>query len=384
LWKIDGYLKVANHIKSEFKVWPGENYFEFPYDWRRDNRVAARKLAVAASGWLRAWRESSGNQSAKLILVGHSMGGLVSRHYLECLEGWRNTRMLVTFGTPYRGSLNALNFLVNGFAKKLGPFKLINLSTLLRSLTSVYQLLPVYPCVDVGGPDLVRVADAKRLPKVDMARATAARAFHEEIREAVASHLKDEEYRTHQYLIRPVVGVFQPTLQSARLSGDVFEILRTYKGEDQDGDGTVPRISATPYELGNNPPAMYASERHGSLQNFDSVLDQLTAVLSGIELDLSTYFVENVQLKLDLEDVYTTTEQITIRSRPTAEPVNLNATIVDVDTGTVVASGELTRDDGEWHSSTWGPLAAGAYRVTVGGDFGVDPVTDVFAVMEAE
>ena len=45
---------------------------------------------------------------------------------------------------------NAVDFLVNGFVKKLGPLKVADLTALLRSLTSVYQLLPIYPCVDVG------------------------------------------------------------------------------------------------------------------------------------------------------------------------------------------------------------------------------------------
>jgi pimeloyl-ACP methyl ester carboxylesterase len=119
-WKIDGYGKVATAIEEAFDVRRGENFFEFPYDWRRDNRVAARKLARDTHDWLSAWRESSGNDDAKLILVGHSMGGIVSRYFVEVLDGWRDTRMLVTFGTPYRGSLNALGFLVNGMAKKLG------------------------------------------------------------------------------------------------------------------------------------------------------------------------------------------------------------------------------------------------------------------------
>ena len=96
----------------------GQNWFDFPYDWRRDNRVAARHLAERAPAWLHAWRKQSGNKDAKLVLVGHSMGGLVARHYLEVLGGWRDARMLVTFGTPYRGSLNALDFLCNGFKKR--------------------------------------------------------------------------------------------------------------------------------------------------------------------------------------------------------------------------------------------------------------------------
>ena len=104
------------------------------------------------------------------MLVGHSMGGLVARHYLEVLDGWRDTRMLVTFGTPYRGSLNALDFLCNGFKKKIGPIG-VDLTRLLRSLTSVYQLLPRYPVIDSGSGDLTRVAETADLPGVDPVRA---------------------------------------------------------------------------------------------------------------------------------------------------------------------------------------------------------------------
>ena len=63
-----------------------------------------RRLKEQTDRWLWEWRRES--PEAKLILVGHSMGGLVARYFLECLEGWRDTRQLVTFGTPYRGSLN--------------------------------------------------------------------------------------------------------------------------------------------------------------------------------------------------------------------------------------------------------------------------------------
>ena len=119
LWKIDGYSKLSAYLQREFAVTPGRNFFTFPYDWRRDNRVAARRLKEQADRWLREWRRES--PDAKLILVGHSMGGLVARYFLECLDGWRDTRRLVTFGTPYRGSLNALNFLVHGMQKTARP-----------------------------------------------------------------------------------------------------------------------------------------------------------------------------------------------------------------------------------------------------------------------
>src|ERR671910_327800 len=185
LWKIDGYSKVLQYVTETFDVRAGENFFEFPYDWRRDNRVAARKLAKSAEGWLAAWRQKSGADDAKLILVGHSMGGIVSRYYLECLDGWRDTRVLVTFGTPYSGSLNAVGTLVNGLKKKIGPVG-IDLSELVRSLTAIYQLLPTYACYDGGDGQLVGVSEAT-IPHVDRERAKAAAEFHDEIRNAFPS-----------------------------------------------------------------------------------------------------------------------------------------------------------------------------------------------------
>ena len=62
LWKIDGYTKLVRHIEETFDVTRGRNLFEFPYDWRRDNRVAARQLAAKAREWLKDWRQSSGER----------------------------------------------------------------------------------------------------------------------------------------------------------------------------------------------------------------------------------------------------------------------------------------------------------------------------------
>jgi pimeloyl-ACP methyl ester carboxylesterase len=380
LWKIDGYSKIAASIEAGFDVEPGQNYFSFPYDWRRDNRVAARKLARESHDWLKTWRERSGNDDAKLILIGHSMGGLVARHFIEVQEGWKSTRMLISFGTPYRGSLNAVGFIGNGMSKKLGPLTLIDLSDMLRSFTSVYQLLPIYPCFDPGDGNLVRVTEAP-IPNFDPSRAKAALAFHHEIKDAVARNMTDPVYSADRYLIRPVVGTFQPTNQSARAAGDGVELFREYEGTDQDGDGTVPFVSATPLELGNNPSAMYAAERHASLQNFDPVLVQLSGLLSGLDLDLGTYYAVNSRLSLDVEDVYAADEPVVIRVRPENEGVPLTATIEDVEARIPPARAELAPGDQEWRSAEVPPLPAGTYRVTVQGGAGVDPVTDVFAVL---
>jgi pimeloyl-ACP methyl ester carboxylesterase len=82
-------------IRATFDVEPGSvhddraaNFIEFPYDWRLDNRVTAKRLQEFVEDRLPRWRKRSHNKNAKVILVAHSMGGLVARYYLEVLEGF--------------------------------------------------------------------------------------------------------------------------------------------------------------------------------------------------------------------------------------------------------------------------------------------------------
>ena len=200
------------------------------------------------------------------------MGGLVARYFAEVLDGWRDIRALFTFGTPHRGSLNALDYLVNGYRPALGLF---DLSALMRSFTSVYQLLPIYPCVSVDGTAPVRPSELGiELPGLDPTRVKAADAFHREIEEAVRRHRDDEEYRTRGYGLQAIVGSEHLTSQSATYEGGRLTLHREYRsggseevGLDMGGDGTVSRVSATPIEQSDTGREWFSGTRHSSLQN---------------------------------------------------------------------------------------------------------------------
>jgi pimeloyl-ACP methyl ester carboxylesterase len=383
VWGIDGYSSISAMITSTFDLVPDKTFIELPYDWRRDNRVAARKLAATALPALHERRNE--NPDAKLVLVGHSMGGLVARYFLECMDGWKDTRMLITFGTPYRGSLNALNFIANGFSKKVGPFKVADLSQLLRSFTSVYQLLPIYPCIDPGDGRLVRVAESQGVPNLDLDRAhSAEHDFHRAIEHAVEARSAPDPYRIH-----PVVGLTQGTLQSAQLADGGLKLLQTYEGEDLDGDGTVPRVSAMPIELdGRTPdPGVYAPQRHASLQNGLSVQTQLLGLLTPV-LRPERFRDARSGLRLDLDDLYAAGEEITVAVTADVRRVDLVATVVDLDTKRP-AAGPLPlamEEDQVRHTIALPPLAAGTYRVEVGAlgeNAGtVQPVRGVFLVAD--
>ena len=273
LWTIDGYSKLASRIKDLPGVEPGRrNCFERPYDWRLDNRVAARRLAQLAEQWIDLKSE------ARLVLVAHSMGGLVSRYFLEVLDGWRRTKGLITIGTPYRGSLQALDFVANGLSRGIGPVRLIDLTNVIRSLPSAYQLLPTYRCWSQEVGDFLELSEVEEIPGIDSGKLAKARAFHQEIEDAAAANAKIEEYVERRYTIDPIAGVNQPTpavSRARRRPGP--RCSESYRDEDRDGDGRVMREIATP-EQQLRP--VYANQRHAALQNDDAVITQIQAILS--------------------------------------------------------------------------------------------------------
>jgi hypothetical protein len=377
LWKIDGYTKVAKRLQQRLKLVPGETYFELPYDWRRDNRVAARKLKRELEIWLGRRRQT--HPDAKVVLLAHSMGGVISRYFIEVLGGAADTRALVTFGTPYRGSLNALDSLVNGVQK----LRLLDLTELTRSFTSIYQLLPIYPCyVESDGAPLIRLKEAGELPGIDVARVAAADEFHREIERAVTANQEAAGEDVERYSIKPVVGIDQPTNQSARRAGDRVDLLRARDGEDESGDGTVPRVSATPIEAGEDR-AAFAATRHASLQNADAVLAHVQGILTQPRNLGSVKAVgAPTTLSLDVDDLFLSDEPVRFAVRASAPGEALEAVVTNTETAATERTVKLPPTDRDWREAKLPPLEPGTYRLVVTGDpTSVEPVADVFGVV---
>ncbi|MEU4419929.1 hypothetical protein AB0F81_04845 [Actinoplanes sp. NPDC024001] len=395
LVKIDGYSRLVRLVRDTFDTVPGGNFIEFPYDWRLDNRVAARKLAQTVERALYDWRQRTGNPGAKAVYLAHSMGGLVARYHLEVLEGWRDCRALVTFGTPYRGSLDALDYLANGYKKAF-----VNLTAVMRSFPSVHQLLPIYRALRVGD-DYVRVAETGPLDGVDPVLAADALAFHREIEAKVTEHQDNDDYRREGYTIVPVVGTRQPTSQSGVLAGG-----RVIVGKElpswidpllADGDGTVPRASAIPIELSDAYRDTFVPERHGSLQCNAAVLNDLRGRLEQSQVrglaairgpGESPTAAERPAIALDLDDLYLPGEPVEIRAElvnaPATLPLRARVEPVEPSNGPQPRTVHLTA--GAALELTG--LPPGVYRVTVdtaqGGPAAPAPVHDIFAVAGAD
>jgi hypothetical protein len=184
-----------------------------------------------------------------------------------------------------------------------------------------------------------------------------------------------------RYAIRPVVGIDQPTRQTAIKRGNGFEMLRSRHATDESGDGTVPRMSATPIEMGEAQ-AAFAASRHGSIQNADAVLAHLQGILT-TPRDLGAVRAVGapVTLSFDIDGIFSRQEPVQFAVRPSEVGVLLDAIIESTNGSTPRQMATLGPSDDEWLRRELPPMAPSVYRITVSGDpTQVEPVTDVFAV----
>ncbi len=408
LIKSSGYGRIQQELLRASDMTPGDvanpqpnqNFFPFPYDWRRDIRSAAHRLDRFINRQLPAWRSYRRDPDARVILIAHSMGGLVSRYYIECLNGFENVEALYTLGTPHRGSINALDTIINGlhFKKSLLEIPLKRLTTVVRSFSSIYQLLPTYPVVQ-DGDALALVCDHGALPHLNRARAAEARQLLLHIGESAL--YRWQEALAHKHLPQattiPIVGIGQPTRQwMQRLANETFEAYVTPRPglTVSDGDGTVPHFSAIPVEVQelNLQLPRFVSEYHGWLISGEASLYALKSQFT-YQLDRTQFPIQGasdehlVPLSVKVDDLFATDEAVVITATVAEDPhpgsTVLVAHIKQVD-GPIRRRVELHSENDSYVTSIEG-LPEGLYELSVRPQIpspaGPQPVTTAFDVV---
>ncbi|MFD3520252.1 esterase/lipase family protein [Streptomyces sp. NPDC058653] len=371
-WRvIDGYSGLLDWLERHFTLrrrLPGEaadapaNLVEFGYDWRLSCRYNARLLRDRVDEELGRWRASApARRDARVTFVCHSMGGLIARYYAQCLGGHAITRRLVTIGTPHRGSVDALETLVNGHSAGPRPVRAA-LTRFARSLPSLHQLTPDYACLQSGKGLLYARELPHRVPGVDGELMRDAGRFHAEIREAAAA-------RTGGSFLVPFVGVEQPTATTAAFSedGERLTTLLTIDGASEGGDGTVPRLSA-------HPPGSTAGhapyELHGSLQVNRGVRDALWNLLAPEPAYHRDPDHDPVPLRVLAPEYVAGTAPYDIAvtvpaGTPRGDELRVRATLRPAGEGGTVGRTLRNLGGGAYGISVTEPLVPGPYRVAV-------------------
>ena len=265
------YSSLLGTIMKNF---PDRPVYLFSYDWRKSNIDSAEKLAAFIDS-------ITDGGKVKVDLIAHSMGGIVSSHYLR--EHDDRVDKYLSFGSPYEGAPSAFNTLsskslVGGFLDVVIE-KLIGIKPdVASSFTAMVELLPTqrmlekYPYQFVSTGDLnsfqrilngnssydkilQAAADAKvsglaDLASVDMAMSNVSNDRYQQFIENSKLYRVNGERNGDVLLMhRPnsmfFVGNNHPTVVSGYFPGNQ-DILHTVYGiSTPEGDGMVPLYSAT-------------------------------------------------------------------------------------------------------------------------------------------
>lgn len=154
--RVAGMKVKERNVYSDFREhgdWIVGDVFSFAYDWRKSNRMTAAEF----DEWLCEVLPPR-DDHARVVIVAHSMGGLVLRHwlkdYLELQTGCASATVeqidqFVFAGTPHLGSLEPVESLVTGQSALTEEpfFSLLFSDNVVRdalTFESTYELLPAY------------------------------------------------------------------------------------------------------------------------------------------------------------------------------------------------------------------------------------------------
>jgi hypothetical protein len=243
----------------------------FPYDFRYGVRAAAERLAEEIS--IRLAGLPTQQKARRVIIVGHSMGGLVARYWAGLPGQAATCRAVVTVGTPHQGAPKALDWVVNGACIGSGPVRgatarlLADVTRVLRGWQAVYDLLPTYRAVkDDSGPGGSRILRPAELAGRLAAGFTADPAYAAGVEAGAGMHAQiAESWAAMDPAACPSVVPFlardHGTPNATFVRDGALVVTDTdppwQPNAGWRGDGTVPAISAVPAEL----------QGHGELQH---------------------------------------------------------------------------------------------------------------------
>jgi uncharacterized alpha/beta hydrolase family protein len=119
----------------------GKVFFDFPYDFRQDNRNWTSLLDKKVN----EVRKKTG--SDKVILVGHSMGGIQARLYMKDANRAKKVAAVVFMGTPHHGAPMAFYSFTEGYNFDNSKLSDTRMWEIAANWAGGYQLMPDYPFI---------------------------------------------------------------------------------------------------------------------------------------------------------------------------------------------------------------------------------------------
>ncbi|MCX4992892.1 MULTISPECIES: triacylglycerol lipase [unclassified Streptomyces] len=282
-----GYRQLADEL-GRLVLHP-DALLEFGYDWRLSVEHNGRLLAEAIDRHLAAWRQHPAlaewrrarhdTAEPRVVLVAHSMGGLVAQAAGLQAGALDAVSRVITIGTPFRGSVDAVTMLNSGRSSVGLPVG--HARELAVTLPGLHDLLPTYRCLFTGD-DLVAL---------DPETVAALGGDGELARESFARHARLAAVRLPGLI--NLAGTHQPTDVCFRVDAGVLHAKR--HGYERDETGKLVRDAVTggfiPMKLHGDGTVQWQSARlgdatgyvqkHGALQATTSLIRNVQAQIEG-------------------------------------------------------------------------------------------------------
>ena len=288
LKQVDIYGNYLNFMKS-LGYDPDNSektgFYEFNYDWRQNNRVHADELAALVS------KVRQEHPKDKIIIMAHSMGGLVTRSYaLKHPDYATNIEAFVFMATPQRGSPRAYQGIaLEGYSFGNDFMSPQTGKQIFANMPAAYQLLPSYPFItdvtDSSAPKKLSLEDVylneeaftQYIPNKELVKD--AMKFHDELGSQAPAGVPSIN----------IMGVAIPktlvAIDVTKRGGANDKIIAmmpqfdpTGRIENEGGDGTVPLLSAG---LGGAT-SFYVQAEHGSVPGNPQTQQILSQILNGV------------------------------------------------------------------------------------------------------
>ena len=305
-----------------------------PYDWRKSNALASKKLADLIDEIYDAHGED-----LKISIVAHSMGGLVARFYLE--SGEYNSRLsfpkitnLITMATPHQGSPFALTA-ATGMEKRLFLNK-EQVRTVISDTRypSVYQLLP--PEGEPFAWNLKQGTEFEPINIYDKKTSSKLELVEDNLKSAIKFRAKlDPKKRPSHVRYFCFVGTREPTVNNLKFL-DTGSKYRVTKEELKDaGDGTVPSWSSRLVATQTEP----VGGEHGTIYKTDR-LRRTLAVLLGKPGVLTAMSIPSCELTISNTVVYPNDPVYVTLNFPS--PISTIDGTIELEKSIVDSQGEIT------------------------------------------
>lgn len=291
-----GTENLYNNLYTQLQDYYGSNYdvVFYGYDWRQSNLVSGMFLMNLVE------------QYESVIVIAHSMGGLVTSHLLRASNIRSKIEKVITLGTPFLGSLEMLPLMYGGQLEALESYlegrqwySILGASLLLKpvlrrlslNIPSLYELLPTKQFFDLGSRwyfveqassgqgiikydfDTTRSSLCSEISNFNCAIFDQATSRHDTLWE-------DEETHITSYVNTYYIA------GEGKTTGDRFYSSSPYPTSTVDaGDGTVLSYSASMNDLYPGK-TFFVDESHVGLLSNQNVIDLIQAIINESSLDI--------------------------------------------------------------------------------------------------